>query len=257
MSLSENPIQISFVIPAYNEEALIGKCLASIERELADSPYVAEIIVVNNASTDRTRVVAESFANVRVVDELVKGLPRARQAGFLASRGKLVANVDADAMLTPGWINVVIEEFAKQPVLVGLSGPCIYYDLPPFSRFIYHTLYSFGFFLYLLNHHVFGMCTPLQGGNFVLRRSALEQVGGYDTSILFFGEDVDIAKRMDKTGLVKWTPRLSMYASGRRISAQGISVTLWNYAVSYMSVTFIGKSFQDTYTAIRNSHHST
>src|ERR1700692_1544059 len=122
---------LSFVVPAYNEEAYLPACLDSIlaqTRELGDA---VEIIVVNNASTDRTREVALGFTGVRVVDETRKGLTFARQAGFAASTGELIANVDSDSRLTPGWVERVLAEFAAEPKLVALSGPFIYYDLTP------------------------------------------------------------------------------------------------------------------------------
>ena len=97
-------MRLSFVVPAYNEEAYLPACLESIlaqTRELGDT---VEIIVVNNASTDRTREVALGYPGVRVVDEPRKGLTFARQAGFAASTGELIANVDSDSRLTPGWV---------------------------------------------------------------------------------------------------------------------------------------------------------
>jgi glycosyltransferase involved in cell wall biosynthesis len=51
-------VKISFIIPAYNKEEYIGKCLSSILRELEKRPYDVEIIVVNNASTDGTGKIA-------------------------------------------------------------------------------------------------------------------------------------------------------------------------------------------------------
>jgi glycosyltransferase involved in cell wall biosynthesis len=48
------PIRISFVIPAYNEEVLLPSCLEAIRAEVARTGAAAEVIVVNNASTDRT-----------------------------------------------------------------------------------------------------------------------------------------------------------------------------------------------------------
>ena len=52
-------IKISFVIPAYNEEVNLGKCLDSITRESRGKESDVEVIVVNNASTDGTRAIAE------------------------------------------------------------------------------------------------------------------------------------------------------------------------------------------------------
>src|SRR3712207_941901 len=116
-------MQLAIVIPAYNEEALIGKCLTSVLAEVKRSGAPAEIVVVNNASTDRTREIAESFEGVRVVDELEKGLVAARDAGLRATAGELVANIDADTIVPAGWIDTVLAEFRRDEKLVALSGP--------------------------------------------------------------------------------------------------------------------------------------
>src|SRR5688572_26560882 len=106
--MGSNPVKISFVIPAYNEADGIGDCLRSIIAEIDRTGGDAEIIVANNASTDATRRVAESFPGVKVVDEPRKGIVWARRAGYLASSGELIANIDADNRLTPGWLKTVI-----------------------------------------------------------------------------------------------------------------------------------------------------
>src|ERR1700758_5239028 len=102
---------LSFVVPAYNEEAYLGACLESILDQTRGLEHLTEIIVVNNASTDRTREIALAYPGVIVVDEDRKGLPFARQAGFDASTGQLIANVDSDSRLTPGWVAKVIATF--------------------------------------------------------------------------------------------------------------------------------------------------
>ena len=52
-------VLVSFVVPAYNEEALIGSCLAAITAEVSRAGCPAEIIIVNNGSTDDTSVIVE------------------------------------------------------------------------------------------------------------------------------------------------------------------------------------------------------
>src|ERR1700687_698667 len=116
-------MRLSFVVPAYNEEAYLPACLESILAQTKDLGDQIEIIVVNNASTDRTREVALGFPGVRVVDEMRKGLTFARQAGFAASSGELIANVDSDSRLTEGWVKTVLAEFAGDAKMVALSGP--------------------------------------------------------------------------------------------------------------------------------------
>ena len=94
---------ISFVVPAYNEEALIASCLAAIQAEIARTGCRSEIIVVNNNSTDGTRRIASSIPGVVIVDEPQRGLVQARRAGCRTANGELIANIDADTMLTEGW----------------------------------------------------------------------------------------------------------------------------------------------------------
>src|SRR6516225_495135 len=122
-------MMISFVIPAYNEEALIASCLHAILAETSRVNCSAEIIVVDNNSTDRTREIAAAIPGVMVVDEPQRGLVQARRAGCLAAGGELIANIDADTMLSEGWLRTALDEFTRSPHLVALSGPCIYYDL--------------------------------------------------------------------------------------------------------------------------------
>lgn len=244
-------MKISFVIPAYNEEEIITRCLESIKRALAEGTYDAEIIVVNNASTDRTKEVASRIAGVRVVDEPLKGLTRARQAGYAASSGSLIANVDADTMLTPEWLPTVIKEFSKNPRLVALSGPFIYYDLPLFTRVIVKIFYAFGYVFYFINQRILHAGAMLQGGNFIVRRTALQKIGGYDTTIAFYGEDTDIARRISKVGLVKWTFRLPILASGRRLAHEGVVRMGIRYAINFFWTTYRGVPFTKEYTDVR------
>ncbi len=245
-------MKLSFVIPAHNEEAYIGKCLESILKELRGTNYDAEIIVVNNASSDRTKEIAQKYPGVKVVDEPRKGIVWARRAGFLASTGDLIANVDADTMLAPGWIRKVFGEFSRDPKLLALSGPFIYYDLPRGINFLVKNIfYPISYLTYLVVRFVFGVGAMLQGGNYVVRRSALEAVGGYDTSIEFYGEDADIAMRVNKIGKVKFTYSLPIYASGRRLAKEGVFTMGIRYGTNYLSMLFFKKPSSKTSTDIR------
>lgn len=244
-------MRLSFVVPAYNEEAYLPACLESIlaqTRELGDS---VEIIVVNNASTDKTREVALKFPGVRVVDETHKGLTFARQAGFAASTGELIANVDSDSRLTPGWVTQVLDGFAEDPKMVALSGPFIYYDLSPNQRVSVQVFYAVAFVIYALNRYVLRAGSMVQGGNFVLRRDALEKIGGFNTAIAFYGEDTDIARRLNAVGKVKFTFDLKMFSSARRLKQEGMLTIAARYTMNYLWTTFRKKPFTEEYIDIR------
>jgi glycosyltransferase involved in cell wall biosynthesis len=72
---------VTFIIPAFNEEKLVSFAIRSIRAEMADRPNEYEILVVDNASTDRTAEVALE-QGARVVQELRRGIVAARQAGY-------------------------------------------------------------------------------------------------------------------------------------------------------------------------------
>ncbi|MGB2791369.1 MAG: glycosyltransferase [Candidatus Moraniibacteriota bacterium] len=242
---------LSVVIPAYNEEKFIGKTLQSIVKRIEESGRDIEVIVVNNASTDRTREIALGFPHVIVVDEPQKGLPRARQAGFLASHGDLIANIDADSLVPRGWIDRVFREFSRRNDLVALSGPYIYYDIPAFTNFFVRVYYLFGFLFHFFNQHVLRSGAMIQGGNFVLKRSALESIGGFDVDIAFFGEDTDIARRIQKEGFVRFTFALPMRTSGRRLKREGVLSAAFFYVSNHLWILFFKKPFTKSFRDIR------
>lgn len=244
-------MKLSFVIPAYNEQAYIGKCLKAIQKELRGQKITSEIIVVNNGSTDKTEKIAKSYKNVRVITEKRKGLVSARSAGFKASTGELIANVDADTMLPDGWIEKVLHEFTKHKNLAILSGPYIYYDLSMILRLQIRIFYCLTYLLYLFDKHILRIGGMVQGGNYVCRRSALNQIGGYNMKYDFYGEDADLARRFQKAGEVKYTFRLPMYTSGRRLIAEGAYTMGLRYALNYFWTFLFKKPFSKSFLDIR------
>lgn len=245
-------MKISFVIPAHNEEANIPECIRSIQAEIVRTGADAEIIVANNASTDSTKTAALACGSgVIVVDEERKGIVWARKAGYDHSTGELIANIDADNRLPKGWLDTVLHTFRNEHVY-ALSGPLIYYDLPLYMRAATRSFLIGGYIINAINR-LFGMGSMLQGGNFILRRTALEAIGGFDTSISFYGEDTDIGKRVSKIGTVVWTFKLPIYSSGRRVREEGLLRTGLTYAINFFSVTYRNAPATQEYNDIRES----
>lgn len=247
-------MKISFVIPAYNEEKYVGACVQSIIRELDAGTCAlgtdAEIIVVNNASTDNTGAVARKYDGVTVIDETRKGVVRARQAGFLAARGDLVAFIDADATLTPGWLSVVFDAFGREKNMSALGGYYRYIDMAPAMVPLVWLYYVVVYVTYLIAR-IFHAGSTLFGGNFVARRWALEKIGGFDTSIEFYGDDTDAAKSLSKVGIVRFSFRFSVTQSSRRFTGQGMLRTVFLYAINYLWVLFLGRPFTKKYKDVR------
>lgn len=234
---------ISLIIPAYNEEAYLPACLDAVMATVAG--HAKEIIVVDNNSTDGTRGVIERYPAVTYVFEPNKGITRARQCGFAAATGDILAYVDADTRPPTGWIEQIWDEFAADPKLACLSGPYSFYDLGGLRNAV-----SAGWFvtarpLYNLTGYM------LVGGNFAIPRAVLERMGGFDDSIEFYGEDVDIAKRARKQGRVLFSPRFVMPTSARRMKKQGFLKMAGLYFVNYFSIVFRGKPAHRNYQDVR------
>ena len=259
-------MRLSFVIPAYNEEVYLPACIESILEQTRQFPVgTTEIIVVNNASTDGTREVALRYPGVAVVDEPRKGLTFARQAGFAASSGELVANVDSDSRLTPGWLSRVFSAFADSSTtnhagtgiraekLAAFSGPVLYYDLTKQQRVLVHIFYMTAWTTYAINRYVLRVGSMVQGGNFVVARWALVEIGGFNLGISFYGEDTDIARRLNSVGEVRFTFDLKMFSSARRLKKEGMLTMAFRYSVNYFWTTFFKRPFTDTYIDIREA----
>ena len=235
-------LKISLIIPAYNEEKYIGECLLSARKHAAD---FCEIIVINNASTDKTADIAKSFPGVRVVDEPQKGLTRARQRGLLEASGDIIAFIDADCRLPSHWFETVLKEFSGNPNLVALSGPYCYYDLPRFQKF----LAELGWLAAPPVYRAVGYM--ILGGNFAAKKNALHQMGGFDTTIDFYGEDTDIARRLSPFGKIIFRMDFFVHSSGRRLQVEGLLKTFSVYGVNFLWGIFYGKPFTKRYQDIR------
>jgi glycosyltransferase involved in cell wall biosynthesis len=245
-------VLISFVVPAYNEEALLAPCLDAIAAEIARAGRPAEIIVVDNNSTDRTREIASSIAGVTIVDEPRRGLVQARRAGCLAARGRLVANIDADTMVPRGWLDTVLGEFATAPGLVALSGPFIHYDVSRTVQIVVAVFYRFAFTAYLMVRFVFRAGSMMQGGNFVVLKSALDATEAFNPDFSFFGEDTELARRLSKVGSVKFSFALPAFSSGRRLAAEGLLRVAIQYSANYLWTVLFKRPFSSTWLDFRH-----
>lgn len=238
-------MNISLVIPAYNEVKYIGACLESVQR-YAPGKF-KEIIVVDNASTDGTAEAASRYPGVRVVREERKGLTHARQAGLNTTTGEYIAYIDADCRLTEGWFSCAERNLTGDPDVAALSGPIKYYDGPHYLRM---WVVALQWLLLPLTYGFTGYW--VLGGNFVAKRSVLEAVGGFDTDIAFYGEDADIGRRLSKQGKVLFKMNFLVYTSARRMVREGVMQTYARYAINFIWHAVFGRSFTTAYTDVRS-----
>jgi glycosyltransferase involved in cell wall biosynthesis len=250
-------MKISFVIPAYNEESYIRRCLDAIIREIAGRDGYEIIVVDNNSNDKMCEIVTHDYPSAQLIHEPRRGANRAREAGFAASKGALVAFLDADTELTHGWMDRAERAFAKDKNLVCISGPFIYYDLPFAVRMLVQIFYGASYIVYLVNNFIFRSTSVIQGGTEIVRRDALEKVGGHDVSLTFYGDDADLARRLSKVGEVRFSFAFAMRSSGRRLAKEGTFTMGLRYAMNYFWVTFFHKPFTMTSTEVRFADQKT
>ena len=122
------PPDYSIVVPAYNEEAVLGATLETLREAMEACPWTGELVVVDNNSTDATAEIAEA-AGARVVFEPVNQISRARNAGARAAEGKWLVFVDADTFVAPALLRQAIENLAGGKCCGG--GACVRLDPCP------------------------------------------------------------------------------------------------------------------------------
>ena len=242
-------MRLSFVIPAYNEEHYIAHCLDAITAAIGgpdraqgkDADY--EIIVVDNNSTDGTAAVVGRYHYVTLLREPRRGANHARETGFEASHSELVAFLDSDTEVIPSWIARVQGEFALDPKLVCVSGPFIFYDLPAAMRILTRTFDCLSWVVYFVNRFILRTTSAIQGGGAVVRASALRKIGGHNVDLKFYGDDADLAKRLNKIGKVVFSFRFSLRSSGRRIAKEGVFTMGVRYTLNYFWITLFNRPF--------------
>ena len=225
---------VSVVIPAYNEENYLLSCLESIGKQDYAGEY--EVIVVDNASTDNTAKIALDWG-AKVVYEGKRSPACARQKGTEVATGKIIAFIDADTKAPVHWLSTIVWRFLCEPETVVISGPYAYCDAGRIAR-----IASYGNFISIIIDQLFRKAfnkgSAVWGCNFAVRRSALLEVGGFDTSIRFYGEEYELSLRLKRAGKGGIIPRLFVLTSARRLKRIGVVNQYWNWVVDYFSVLF-------------------
>jgi len=212
-------MKISAIVCAYNEAEFLPACLHSL---FSQTRPPDEVIVVNNASSDRTAAVAAAIPGVRVVDEPEKGLVVAREAGRRQSTGHVLAYVDADCRAPLQWLERVERRFERHPAVVAVTGPYRFYDWDFAGRLIlraYDAIVAPP--THVLVHYFIGAGAILYGGNFAVRRDALDRIGGFDRTIEFHGEDTNLGRRLTPLGSIHVARECWLWTSARRYRALG------------------------------------
>ena len=204
--MTDRPGRATIVIPVYNAVLFTRICLGSLEAEAG----AAEVIVVDNGSTDDTEAVAREWERrgngrryLRFEERL--GFARACNAGAEASRREFVVFLNNDTFVMPGWLDNLLRPFDDDP-RVMVTGSRLLYP----SGHVQHAGVAFN---ELGPHHVFvGLsgdtpivleqrdCQVVTGASLAIRRSEFERLGGFDVAFHNSFEDVDLCLKVRRDG---------------------------------------------------------
>jgi cellulose synthase/poly-beta-1,6-N-acetylglucosamine synthase-like glycosyltransferase len=220
-------MKISVVIPAYNEERYIRNTLEALSSQ---SCKPDEIIVVDNASSDKTAQIAKKLG-AKLVFEPKRGVAWARQAGFCAACGEIIVSTDADSIFPKDWLLKIKKEFSKNPKLVGLSGPIWPIDSTWQEKVLFslHTISNFW-------QYFFGL-SFFTGQNFAVLKSVFESSGGFKPGSPS-SEEGDLFNKIKYLGQVKYLPSLVVQVSNRRVRKVGFTRMVWWSIKAWLSLHF-------------------
>ncbi len=227
---------LSVVIPAFNEEENIGRCLEALTRQTTRRPF--EVIVVDNCCTDGTVSIARSFdirLNLKIVQETKKGRGAARALGCSHATGDIILSTDSDAEVPPQWIDSLVDALDKHPDLAATTGVPRIIDCTPWRNMM------FNFFIprFLWLNYIFYGHAGLSGFSCAVRADVYRKAGGYDPECDAY-EDLELAMRVSKFGKIQLVYSDPVTFSGRRFR-QGLLRGWIEYIYTWFTKFIFGK----------------
>ena len=183
------PPKLSFVVPAHNEENELPAALHAIHRAAAAAQETYELIVVDDASTDRTPGIARELG-ARLINIDRRQIAAARNAGAGVARGDILFFVDADTRIAPAHVTSGMNALA-QGFTGGSARVVADREMPFWGAVLLHVFSTLYF------------ATGLGAGAFLFtRRELFEKIGGFDEQY-FAGEEVYLSLALKKLGRFK------------------------------------------------------
>ena len=225
---------VSLIVTTKNEERNIARCLTSVKRQTHKQ---IELIVVDNASSDRTKVIAESFTPH--VFDLGPERSAQRNFGIMQSRGSIVLYLDADMILSPCVVAECVSIFDKNPKTVALYVP--------------EKIIGTGFWIKVRDHERSFYNGTVIDAVRAFRREDYDLISGFDENLCGV-EDWDFDLRMRGVGQTQMIHaplfhneqgfRLKTYLSKKSYYAQSFAAYQQKWGINHPDIK---KQFSPTY----------
>lgn len=191
---------VSIIVPAYNEEEVIGRAIESL---LAMDYPAFEVVVIDDGSSDATPEIAGRWegeggeVEVRVLTKRNGGKATALNAGIAQARYPFVLCMDADSWMEPGTLRAAMPHFAD-PNVGAVAGNVKVENRDGLLTRLQALEYIEGLNMPRRAQGFIGAVNIVPGPVGIFRREALEEVGGYDTDT--FAEDADLTLKLVTSG---------------------------------------------------------
>ncbi len=230
-------MRVSVVIPAYNEEVFIGKCLRSIKAQTVP----CEIVVCDNNSADRTARIAKRYAD-KVVHEPKQGIAYAFNAACKAAAGDLIAFTGADCVVPPDWIERFLPYFDNERV-IACFGP-----VHSTGRSYRRTLKFFSYFDKVIIK--LKISWGVSDANLIMRKKVLENVGYFDPRVQML-EDSWLMKKIRRYGKLKFLNDNIVKTSPRRLKKEGAKKVFIDRTISLLKLKIFHKLGDERFETVR------
>lgn len=205
-------MKLSLIIPVRNDSATVGEQLDALAAE--DWPEGCEVIIADNGSTDRSIQIAKSYEgripNLRVVDASGRrGAGHARNKGAEAATGETVAFIDADDVISKGWVLAIAAAAEKYEFMASKFEHQKLRELPEQEYNGGTQISGIQFMWWPPFYPHAGAC------GIAIKKRLHEEVGGFDEDFLRL-QDTDYCIRLYKQGArLKFVPEASIHIRNR------------------------------------------
>lgn len=229
----EEEPDVSVVIPAWNEERNIFKCLSSLAS--TNSDLKVEIIVINNNSNDNTQRVLDELG-VKSYHEQSQGIAYARQLGLKMSKGRYLLCADSDTLYPPSWIDLMVAPLiSMESGVVGVYGRYSFVPTGNSGRFFF-AIYELITSVLIRIRKSKKEYVNVLGFNMGFITSVGKESGGFQVSVarkfdnalgsdnfVHESEDGIMALNLQTRGKLELVshPKARVFTSTRRIEAEG------------------------------------
>ncbi|MBT3514019.1 MAG: glycosyltransferase family 2 protein [Nitrospina sp.] len=204
-------LDVSIVIVSFNTREILLRCLESIKKQTTEISY--EIIVIDNSSKDQTvEAIAEKFCEIGVISNKVnRGFSAANNQGILSSKGKKIAFLNPDTLLTENSFGKILKYMKEHPEFSILgsgivdknNNPCpirLWEDTPQDAALKILSLYDPSRELEKMGEMKAKEVQVISGCCFVVARELIESVGLMDENYFLYNEEDDFCRRARQNG---------------------------------------------------------